>query len=308
MRLDIRYVTRFAYAGEVRESSNELRACPATNERQQLITYRVTTSPASRALSYVDHWGTRVDAFGIREPHTSLEVVAEATVETTPAPTPLSSPRMADVTDPAFADAHVEYTVPSAHTRWDEGIAAAARKRAVDVGDDVISIVLSLHRLVGATLTYTPGATYVGVPLPDVLQRREGVCQDYAHMTVAMCRSLGIPARYVSGYLFTVSDASGADATTDVVTVQTHAWIEAAIPGHGWWPLDPTNGIPVGERHVTIGHGRDYDDVPPLKGAFSGPVTHDLDVSVEMRRHPPGGLTPPAQRPLPPHVQAAQQQ
>jgi transglutaminase-like putative cysteine protease len=133
-------------------------------------------------------------------------------------------------------------------------------------------------------LTYRPGTTYVGVPIEDLVARGEGVCQDYAHLAVAMCRSVGIPARYVSGYLFTDDDAIGADIDTDVVQVQTHAWFEAAIPGVGWLALDPTNKQEVGLRHVKIGHGRDYDDVPPLRGVYTGPTNADLQVAVEMRR------------------------
>jgi transglutaminase-like putative cysteine protease len=285
VRLDLRYLTRFSYEGSVRESANELRACPVTDDRQQLVSYRVTTTPASRTLSWVDYWGTRVDAFDIREPHDVLEVVAEATVETFPAARPIGSPRWADLTTPDFRDAHVEYLQPSAHTGGGPGVGELARTRVANVGEDLISAVLALHRTVGTQLTYAPGATYVGVPVDDILERGEGVCQDFAHLVIALCRSLGIPARYVSGYLFARNDATGELAPHDEpVTVQTHAWIEVAIPGHGWWPLDPTNGISVGEQHVKIGHGRDYDDVPPLKGVFSGPPGHDLDVSVEMRR------------------------
>jgi transglutaminase-like putative cysteine protease len=101
-----------------------------------------------------------------------------------------------------------------------------------------------------------------------------------------MCRSVGIPARYVSGYLFTLSDSTGEDAEGDVVTVQTHAWLEAAVPFVGWIALDPTNRQQVGERHVKIGHGRDYDDVQPLRGVYAGVAPADVEVSVEMRRTP----------------------
>jgi transglutaminase-like putative cysteine protease len=284
VRLDIRYTTRFDYHSPVRESQNELRACPTTDDRQQLVAYRVTTHPAARIHSSTDYWGTRVDAFGIREPHRSLEVVAEATVETS-RPRPLAaSPRMTRLADPAFRDAHIEYLQPSTHANGGKAVAAEAARRAETVGDDVVSVILALHRTVGTTLEYAPGATYVGVDVDEVLARREGVCQDFAHLVIALCRSVGIPARYVSGYLFTVDDATGADTSDDVVHVQTHAWIEAAVPGAGWFALDPTNQQEVGERHVAIGHGRDYDDVPPLKGVFSGPPAHDLDVAVEMRR------------------------
>lgn len=284
MRLDIRYSTRFEYAAPVRESCNELRACPASDERQTLISYRVDTDPASRVRWSTDYWGTRVDSFSIREPHEALEIVAHATVETTRAPLLTSSPALGSVRDEAFVEAHVEYLQPSPYVAWGPAVAQEARRRADALGDDLVSVVLALHRAAGTTLSYQPGTTEVGTPVDEVLARGRGVCQDFAHLVVALCRSQLIPARYVSGYLFTADEATGAEVTTDTVTVQTHAWIEAAIPGHGWWALDPTNGLEVGERHVKIGHGRDYGDVPPLRGAFSGPPEHDLDVAVEMRR------------------------
>lgn len=284
MRLDIRYATRFDYAHEVRESSNELRACPVSDDRQRLVSYRVTTTPTARVRSYVDYFGTRVDTFSVREPHQELEIVAEATVETRRPALLASSARMADLADPAFVDDHIEYLQRTEHTDWGPAIEAEARRRADPVGDDVASVVLSLHRTVGTALQYQPGSTYVGVSVDEVLARRVGVCQDFAHLVIAMCRSVGIPARYVSGYLFTVDDATGRDTDADVVHVQTHAWIEAAVPGHGWWPLDPTNRQEVSQRHVTIGRGRDYDDVAPFRGVFSGPGEHTMDVRVAMRR------------------------
>lgn len=284
MRLDIRYTTRFSYTDPVRESHNEVRACPASDDRQQLVGYRLTTSPAARVLSYTDYWGTRVDAFGVREPHARLEITAEAMVETSAAPPPYRAPRWRELEDPAFREEHAEYTEPSSHSRWGEAVAKAARGRADALGDDVVSVVLGLHRLVGSSLSYTSGATYVGVPVEEVLACGAGVCQDYAHLLIAMCRSVGVPARYVSGYLFARDDATGEDAAEDAISVQTHAWVEAAVPGVGWWPLDPTNQQAVSERHVKIGHGRDYGDVAPLRGVFSGPPEHHLEVEVQLRR------------------------
>jgi transglutaminase-like putative cysteine protease len=297
MRLDIRYHCAFEYDASVRESQNELRACPASDPHQTLVSYRVTTGPASRVFSFEDYWGTRVDTFGVREPHRRLEVVAEASVETRPTPLLTVAPRMDRLSDPAFRDAHTEYLVPSAHVEWGDGVRAEAEQQIALVGPDVVSVVLALHRRVGTTCTYAPGATYVGVGVEEVLTRREGVCQDFAHLVIAMCRSVGLPARYVSGYLFTVDDSTGADTTDDVVHVQTHAWVEVAVPGYGWLALDPTNQQEVGPRHVKIGHGRDYDDVPPLRGTFSGHAFHTLHVGVEIRR--PG---------IPAQLQQAQQQ
>ena len=284
MRFDIRYTTRFRYDSEVVESQNDLRACPAVNARQQLLHYRVTTSPASRVFSYSDYWGTRVDAFGVRGPHTELEVVAEATVETSRPAMLTVAPRWDELADPGYRDTHVEYLRPSPHTEWGDAVAQEAARVRDLVGDDVVSAVLAINRFVGTTVTYAPGATYVGVSTEEVLDRREGVCQDFAHLFIAMCRSLGIAARYVSGYLFAVDESRGASTDRDEVEVQTHAWVEVAVPGADWWPLDPTNRQEVGVRHIKIGHGRDYDDVAPMRGTYTGPAEHDLDVHIHIRR------------------------
>lgn len=293
MRLDIRYTTRFTYADPVSESQNELRACPASDDRQALLHYNVTTSPSSRVSSYVDHWGTRVDTFGVRLPHEHLEVVAEATVETAPQALITASPRRDALADAAFRDRYLEYLVPSSHVQWGDEVTATARRAADLAGDDVIGSVLAVHRAVGNHLAYVPGETYVGVNVDQVFAAGRGVCQDFAHLAVAMYRSLGIPARYVSGYLFAVDDATGAEATGDEVEVETHAWAEVAIPARPgarpgadvtWLALDPTNQLEVGDRHVTIGRGRDYDDVAPFRGVFSGSSDHELEVTVAMRR------------------------
>jgi transglutaminase-like putative cysteine protease len=284
MRLDIRYRCSFEYAQLVHDSHNELRACPTSDHRQTLLGYRVSTTPASRVFSFDDYWGARVDTFGVREPHIYLEVMAEATVETNVTPLVTVNPSLHALASPEFLEAHWEYLERTPHADWDDAIAREATAQVELNGPEVVSVVLGLHRRVGALLEYRPGTTYVGVGVHELLERREGVCQDYAHLAVAMCRAVGIPARYVSGYLFTDDDATGHDVDSDEVRVQTHAWFEAAIPGYGWLALDPTNRQAVGLRHVKIGHGRDYDDVAPLRGTYSGPHTASLEVMVEMRR------------------------
>jgi transglutaminase-like putative cysteine protease len=284
VRYDIRYRTTIQYDDVVRGSQNELRACPTSDDHQQLVAYRVVTHPASRVHSHRDYFGTRVDTFGIREPHVTLEITAEASVETTPRPLVSVSPRMAMVADPAFRDEHLEYLAPTSHTDWNGEVAVAATRIASATGDDVVGIVLALHRFVHTSLDYTPGVTHIGVDVNEVLTEARGVCQDYAHLAVALCRSVGIPARYVSGYFFAASEASGADVSGDEVEVQTHAWFEAAVPGFGWLALDPTNAQQVGLRHITIGQGRDYDDVPPVRGVYAGAGRPSTEAKVEIRR------------------------
>ena len=156
-------------------------------------------------------------------------------------------------------------------------------------------------------LTYRQGATEIGTTLAELVAGGAGVCQDFAHLATGMLRSVGVPARYVSGYLFaadeTAPDTGTADTETgDVVSVQTHAWIEAALPGWGWWPLDPTNGGGVGERHVVIGCGRDYGDVPPVRGAFIGSGTAEVDAEVVIGRQFDGHPSGLAGEPEPPRA------
>lgn len=284
MRFDIRYRTLFTYNEHVSESQNELRASPTSDDCQRLLDYRVVVHPTARVFSYVDYWGTRVDSFGLRRPHGTLEIVAEAAVETRPRPLPTAAPRFEQLDSSDFIDSHFEYLQRDSHTDGGAAVVEAAQRQVELTGPDVVGATLAIHRFVGANLDYRPGATDIGIAVDDVLAGGVGVCQDYAHLAVAMCRSLGIPARYVSGYLFTENDAVGGDTDAESVVVQTHAWFEAAIPGWGWLALDPTNGQLVGERHVKIGHGRSYEDVKPQRGVFLGTADSDAYPTVEIRR------------------------
>jgi transglutaminase-like putative cysteine protease len=316
VRLDVRYRTVFTYDPMVRESHDELRACPTTDDRQQLIGYRVSVSPSARTLAFTDYWGTRVDAFGVRAPHDRLEIVAEAAVETGRRRPITATPTIDELRDRTFVGLHAEYLQPTRHTEWSTPIQREATRLLERNGPDVVRTVLALHGLVGARLEYVPGSTHIGIPVEEVLTAGKGVCQDYAHLAVALCRSVGIPARYVSGYLFTRDDSTGEEVEDDeVARVQTHAWFEAAIPGVGWFPLDPTNRTEVSTRHVKIGHGRDYDDVPPVRGLYAGASTPTVSATVEIRRmdvvrQPNTSVQPPTPRPVESRrrVEVAQQQ
>jgi len=287
MRFDIRYRTRFTYEPAVSESHNELRACPVTDEFQRLVTYRVGVAPPARPLSFTDYWGTRVDAFGVRLPHRSLEVVAEATVETSPRPVVTYTAVIDDLNDVDFIARHHEFLQATRHTEWDDELLKLATDTVADTGPDVVLAAFGIHDLVRASLRYEKGATDIGTPVAEVYRIGAGVCQDYAHLAVALCRSVGIPARYVSGYLFSADDATAERTDKPVVHVQTHAWVEVAVPDAGWMSLDPTNGREVGELHVKVGHGRDYDDVSPFRGVHHGTTTVDLEAAVEIRKGEP---------------------
>jgi len=288
MRADITYRTTFRYSEKVTESQNQVRACPASDATQDLHAYRIDTSPRARMLRYTDAWGTHVDAFGVRAPHDLLVVDVAASVETHPAPGITTAAPLATVEGAGFVDWHWEYLQPTRHTTIAPEVHDVARS-CVDRARTVHDAVACLAEWVNTELTYAPGATAIGVTIAEVLERRSGVCQDFSHLLVALCRGAGIPARYVSGYFFAASDAAPADdVDVHTVEVQTHAWVEVAVPGAGWWPVDPTNLTPVGERHITIGRGREYDDVPPLRGAYTGSAEAEVTATVTIRRQDTG--------------------
>jgi transglutaminase-like putative cysteine protease len=298
MHIDLRYVTRFVYPTPVWESHNDVRACPRDDDRQKLNSYELRVSPAARVLSHTDRWGTRVDSFGIRHPHTELVVTANAEVDTLPSDEPGVS-NVGGIND-AYKELWWVFLQRTRHTRWSSELESAAREAVTGRGD-VVDRVRTIEALVHDRLEYRAGATQVGIDVNRLWVQGAGVCQDFAHLTISLLRSIGIAARYVSGYFYAADPAHVDDTEEDEIVVQTHAWVEAAIPGFGWWAVDPTNGGAVGERHVKIGHGRDYDDVTPLRGVYYGDTEHHLAAEVTMS-------TRSIDRRVLPAVEAAQQQ
>lgn len=311
MRLGIAYRMHFRYSEAVTESQNEVRVRPRDSEFQRVLSYRLTSRPSLQVLSVLDYWGTTVEYLGIRTPHTELELTAEATVETEPRPAPPEAVAVSSLADADFRIAHLEFLARSPHVDWDSGDAVEQRAAsAIDGASSVQEVVRAVVADVRDALTYRQGATEIGITLAELVAGGAGVCQDFAHLATGMLRSVGVPARYVSGYLFaadeTASDTDdAADETGDVVSVQTHAWIETALPGWGWWALDPTNGGGVGERHVVIGCGRDYGDVPPVRGAFIGSGTAEVDAEVVIGRNFDGQAAALVGEPQPPRAVVA---
>lgn len=291
MRLDIRYRMWFRYDGMVREAHNEIRVRPRDRPEQRLLDHRLTTAPAARVLSFTDYWGTTVEHFGHTAEHDGLEITAESSVETRPR-APVATAPIGALRDPGFALAHAEMLAPSPHVEWDDDIAALAAEATADAGD-VKEAVAGAVAAARSRLEYRRGSTRIGIPLPELMAGGTGVCQDFAHLTIGLLRAAQIPARYVSGYLFAADETEGGgedgtgDGGEDIVEVQTHAWVEAAVPGEGWHPVDPTNDRPVGERHVVIGAGRDYDDVAPVRGVYQGDALPEVVTTVEIRRMEP---------------------
>jgi transglutaminase-like putative cysteine protease len=261
------------------ESHNLVRACPATRDGQVLHHYRLDMEPGARLMTYVDRWGTRVDAFGILEPHDELVVVASSRVSTSSPPPAIELP-LSELGD-EYREGRWLFLQPTRHTRWGPELADTARQVAAETGELAEAVGL-MCRVVNDRMEYRTGATAIGVDVNQVWEGAAGVCQDFAHLTVAMLRAAGIAARYVSGYFYAADPHRGPSDDEGEIVVQTHAWVEAGAPDGTWLAVDPTNGSAVGERHVAIGVGRDYDDVAPLKGVYYGDSEHHLAAEVTM--------------------------
>lgn len=276
-RMRVVHTTGFAYDDAVTRSFNEARLTPLTDGRQNVILNRIETTPATRPYRYTDYWGSAVTAFDLHVPHSALAVTGLSVVETESGAAP-AGPHWSweELHSEDNLDLYAEFLVPTGYVPADSELAGAAEELARGV--DPYEAVLRAADWVYSQMTYVPGTTSVHTSAVQAWTDRKGVCQDYAHLTLLLLRAMGIPCRYVSGYLHPDPDAG----IGETVAGQSHAWIEAFTGT--WWGYDPTNATDIDEQHISVGVGRDYADVPPLKGIFHGGRSTDLDVIVEITR------------------------
>lgn len=278
-RMRVQHNTRYRYSGTVKASYNEARMTPLSVPGQTTVDARLEICPAVRAYRYWDYWGTMVHAFDVHVPHDELTVTATAVVETT------SSRPCTDVvswdflrSDPQL-DRWCELLSPSRYVPADDELSEVADSlRSSATSANPLDTALAATAWVNAHMAYTPGSTTVATAAPEAFQASKGVCQDFAHVLLAVLRAMSIPCRYASGYLYPDADAGPGHALAG----QSHAWVEAWVGD--WVALDPTNGGPASQQHVLVARGRDYRDVPPLKGIYTGEPAKQLDVSVELTR------------------------
>lgn len=273
MRFHIVHRTRYTYASPVRESFNEVRLRPFSNEHQTVESFLLKILPSCRLRHYEDFFKNTIHHFEIPEPHTSVLVEALTTVSTksialaldaTPAP-------LARLPECARNERCFDYLLPSKYVDCDPEtwrLAVDATQGQTDIWQAAVAIM----RFIYGGFRYTPQSTHVHTHMREVLQQRAGVCQDFAHVMLGLCRAVKIPALYVSGYLAT--EAASA----------THAWVEVFLPDLGWRGLDPTHNCAVDENYVKIAVGRDYADVTPVSGHYKGTLDRKMDVTVEISR------------------------
>ena len=277
-RLRIGHHTGFQYAGTVVASYNEARLTPLTTNTQTTLDARIEVKPGATLTRYWDYWGTQVTAFDLHEPHDVLEVTGPERGRDLGRAAGRRAWRAGTwSTGSAVQDRFVELLAPTPLTDRRRRAGGAGR-RAARSGRAARGRARGRRTSCASTVEYVPGATGVRTSAQEAYDQGTGVCQDIAHLTVGMLRAIGLPARYVSGYLHPDPDGAVGRSREG----QSHAWVE-------WWDgewtaWDPTNAVPIGPRHVIVARGRDYDDVPPLKGVYRGSPSTVLTVRVEVER------------------------
>lgn len=272
----VRHVTRFAYTNAVSEAFTELRMQPLMDERQTLREFKLTVTPNARLHAYTDHWGNTAHYFSHPAAHRQMIIKTESVVEVKPLPELPASLSLADwaVYDQGdVQDLFWDYLNESRFTKKSPILTHFMHEMEVSRLMDPLSTLISLNRNLYHGIQYVPNSTRVDSPIDDALTDRKGVCQDFAHIFIAIVRQLGIPARYVSGYLYHSQEDLSADGAS-------HAWAEAWFPELGWIGFDPTNHMLAGHRHIRVAYGRDYADVTPSRGVFKGDAVTKLGVSV----------------------------
>lgn len=276
LRLRVSHRTELEYAGLARESVNEGRLLPVDGPRTAVADVRLHVEPATPIHVHRDVFGNRVAWFQVPEPHGRLVVEARGHVHSFDQPARESllgaEGEWAALADAAFRDHHMQYLVRSPHAAWGPRVAALADTLPGPEGLGVGEWVEQTAEAVHMAVAYVPGATMVDTPVEVVAAERRGVCQDLAHLAISLLRRQGVPARYVSGWLH--DPARG-------VPGESHAWVEANIPGVGWYEVDPTHPEPITARWVRVATGRDYSDVPPLRGTYLGDPTTSMAVTVD---------------------------
>lgn len=277
-----KHTTTYTYSEPVSICHNEVHLRPRSGYRQTLIDSTLSVLPdPGHLFSRTDYFGNETTFFSIHEPHSRLIISAESLVEVR-AGTPIdpdSTPSWETVRGEVRAHRTAEaidayqFAFPSQYVKAGPEFAAFAAP-SFPAARPMLRGLLDLSNRIFTQFRYDPKATTVATPVDEVLLARHGVCQDFAHVMIGALRSIGLPARYVSGYLRSNPSLVGAE--------ESHAWVAAYCPGHGWIDIDPTNNLLPGEAHITLAWGRDYGDVTPVRGVALGGGEQLISVRVRV--------------------------
>lgn len=285
MKLEIIHQTNYIYEDKVGYSVNEIRLTPRTNFRQSCVNHTITTFPYAELFSYQDYFGNIAHAFTVSKPHRELVIKSHSIVDTHEKDRneytlfPLKK-EQEFLKSEKFVNHYAEYLSATPYTMtMNEMINYALTLPDLETAGSVYHLLRYISETIYATFIYDPNATHVHTTVEETLKLKRGVCQDFAHLMIAICRVKGIPARYISGYHF-IGDLQGGHADFEQAS---HAWIEAYVPGIGWVGFDPTNNGLINWRYVKVGHGRDYRDIVPVKGIYQGVSSQRMTVEVDVK-------------------------
>jgi transglutaminase-like putative cysteine protease len=282
-RLNVRHCTRYTYDRRVKASTHQLHLRPVDDWRQKVLSYHLSVAPPTTVIEYEDVFGNWATRFSMTEPYKQLTLTAESHVE------------LLDIDPFAFASLPIQPSFPLVWMPWERTMLAPyltpeelpvtqlvsiydysmsfVQRNGHDLMETLFAINLSFLR----DFQYTPGCTDLATTPFEVLIRKAGVCQDFANLFICMARMLGIPARYVCGYLYT-----GRESTSRARCDSSHAWVQLYIPNIGWKDFDPTNGVLPQTSHVRVGYGRHYRDTAPTSGTIYSPAIEKMSVQVEV--------------------------
>lgn len=278
MHLRLLHRTTFVYAGKAHDSFNEVRLKPVSDATQTCRQFDLALTPATTTREYEDFYGNTIHYFDIGDTHTKLVIEAVSMVDTVPMTERPTVPTVSieDLQRSTEREMLAEFYTSSQYVPLEVEIWREAQDALADSRNDVWGDVCRLGAHIFRTFTYKPKSTGVNTRAIEALKLRTGVCQDYAHVHLGLCRSVGIPARYVSGYFFN-------NTRRPREIEASHAWIEAYVPGHGWAAYDPTHDRLADDRYVKLAVGRDYADIRPVNGTYRGAPTRSLKVEVAVR-------------------------
>lgn len=292
MIYSVHHLTRFRYKPSVRESIMEVRMQPRSEGNQRCLSFDLRVKPDALVMQYHDFAGNVVHHFDIAGKHGELNIKSESVVEIVPTTEPQTrNCGTWEQLDAAVGSGNYwEMLLPSDFARPTPLLDQLAREMEIERRSRPLEALLELSHSIHEKFAYVPNATSVDSPIDHAISERKGVCQDFAHVMIALVRKLRVPCRYVSGYLFhTTGDQSRSAEGA------SHAWVEGFLPGLGWIGFDPTNDTICNERHIRVAVGRDYADVPPTRGVYKGGSESELSVSVTVNVADaplPGDLAP----------------
>lgn len=268
MKLEIVHSTRYRYTGPIAETVMEVRLQPMDGAGQRCLDFRLELSHGVEARHYIDGYGNKVHYFNLVRPHSNLSVTSRSVVETGLEAAP-------DLGDEGLVGDFLRFRSPVKNV---EGIQELAKRHAITDADSPEAVETALDELtrsISSGFTYDRTVTTVYSAVDEVLALGAGVCQDFAHLFIAVARAMGVPARYVSGY---IHDPGGTGRA-----VASHAWAEAWVPTRGWIGFDATHPVRTTEHHVRLAVGRDYTDAAPTRGVYVGSATGTMAIKVKTK-------------------------